>query len=129
MFKMNKEILINLLKLLILTIIPFFMISSHNHIKQNFTHLIEWEFDKTGQKRFSLTTTEFFLDKMWLNQIQLISSWQYLYKVWQQNLWQIVGIPMGTFSDLFMYCLESSLWWKHHKDPSYLVSGIKDDGR
>ena len=108
----------------------------HYLIKQKFSYLIEWCFDKTNQKyiccsrersffsdvkdkykRYTYWTCEEMIDAVYflLDNI-FIRFGNKIYR-------QVVGIPMGTncaplIADLFLYCYESQFMAKLHKDPS-----------
>ena len=108
----------------------------HNLIKQKFSNLIKWSFDKSGCEYICCNSFRSFFsnEKDKYNKYtywtckEMINSINFLLdnifirfgdKVYRQ----VIGIPMGTncaplIADLFLFCYEWQFMVKLHKDPS-----------
>lgn len=106
----------------------------HNLIKQKFSYLIKWSFDKSGCDYISCSSyNSFFSEKPYKKYTnwtcnEMIKAVNFLldniYVRFGDKVYrQIIGIPMGTncaplIADLFLYCYEYQFMVKLHKDPT-----------
>ena len=106
----------------------------HALIKQKFSYLIKWSFEKSGCNFICCNSIKAFFSN---DKFDKYTNWTYLDMINAINFLldniyvrfgstvyrQVVGIPMGTncaplIADLFLYCYESQFMAKIYKDPS-----------
>ena len=106
----------------------------HNLIKQKFTYLFKWTFEKSGCDYICCNSFKsFFSNDTYKNYtnftcLECINALEFLldniFVRFGNTIYrQIIGIPMGTncaplIADLFLYCYESQFMAKIYKDPN-----------
>ena len=106
----------------------------HHLIKQKFTYLFKWTFEKSGfnyiccNKFNSFFSNETYKNYTNFNCLECINALEFLLdnifvRVRNTIYRQTIGIPMGTncaplTADLFLYCYELQFMAKMYKDPT-----------